>query len=212
MRCVLVIGRQGSGKGEQSDRIARRLGADHVSTGALLREAVRNGTKLGRQCEQQMVRGEPVADEIVAGVVAERLAVARAEGKDVVLDGYPRTVEQAERLAGLLSPDHIDLAIHLDVPRSIAVERLQQRSVCRVCHGTGRGATCSWCGGQMEHRADDLPAAIGRRMSEYMRAEGPLRAWFDSRGILVTVDGRGTPGEVEGRINVALERTLGTVH
>jgi adenylate kinase len=197
---LIVVGRQGSGKGEQCSRLARRLGLEHVSTGELLRAAMRDGTRMGRVAESYVVRGELVPDDLVAGLVAERLALAGAEGRGVVLDGFPRTVEQAERLAALIGPAPISMAIHLDVPRSVAIERIQRRRVCTSCHTAGPAARCARCGGETTRRRDDRPEAIGRRMSDYARRTEPLLRWFEARGVLATVNGLGTPEQVAERI------------
>ena len=197
---LVVLGRQGSGKGEQSARLADHLGLEHLSTGALLRAAIREETPLGRAAADAVERGEPVPDDLVVGLVAERLALASALGHGVVLDGFPRSVTQAERLAALSTPDAIELAIHLDVPRAVAVARIQNRHVCEPCGWTGTSARCARCGGPTTRRADDWPAAIGRRMHEHERQIGPLLAWFGQRDALVTVDGDGAPDVVEGRV------------
>lgn len=204
---LVVLGRQGSGKGEQSARLARRLGAEHVSTGALLREAIREGTALGRSATGAVERGEPVPDDIVVGLVAERIALATALGRGIVLDGFPRSTTQAERLASL-TPEPIALAIHLEVPRAVAVARIQNRHVCEACGWSGTGARCDSCGGPTTRRADDWPAAIGRRMQEHDRQIGPLLAWFEQRGALVTVDGSGSPDEVEARLYEVVRHRL----
>jgi adenylate kinase len=204
----VLLGRQGSGKGEQCGRLATRLDIDHISTGELLRAAARDGTVLGRASQAYLVRGEPVPDDLVAGVVAERLALAAAEGRGVVLDGYPRTVGQADRLSRLIEPARIDLAVHLDVPRSVAVERIQNRRMCTACHRIGVDARCAVCGGSTTRRADDWPAAIGRRMSDYAREIDGLLRWFDVRGLLVRVDGVGSPSHVAARVAVAVEGRL----
>jgi adenylate kinase len=205
---IVLVGRQGSGKGEQCRRLAARLGAEHISTGELLRAAAAAQTPLGRQSERYLVRGVPVPDDLVAGVVAERVALASAEGRGVVLDGYPRSVAQADRLVTLLAPDDIDVVVHLDVPRSIAVLRIENRRICTVCGGTGSTARCTTCGGPTTRRADDWPDAIGRRMSDYARELAPLLQWCDQRGILETVDGIGTPEAVEERIRTVVDRRL----
>lgn len=205
---IVLLGRQGSGKGEQAARLAQRLGAEHVSTGALLREAIRDDNALGRAAAEAVERGESVPDDLVVGVVAERLALATALGRGVVLDGFPRSVTQAERLAKLSWAQPIDLAIHLDVPRAVAVARIQNRHVCEPCRWTGVGARCGHCGGPTTRRADDWPAAIGRRMRDHERQIGPLLAWFDERGTLASVDGDGSPEEVEARVLQAVLRRL----
>ena len=204
VRCVLVLGRQGSGKGVQASRLADRLGLDHVSTGDLLRRAIEEGTPLGRAVQARVDAGGLVADELVVGIVAERLALAEAEGRGVVLDGFPRTVAQAERLAELLAPSGIELAVHIEVPRAVAVERLLRRRVCRLCAATGTTLTCERCGGPTAQRSDDDAGAIGRRMSEHAAAIGPLLEWLAQRAPIVGVDGTGTPDEVELRIDTAL--------
>jgi adenylate kinase len=118
----------------------------------------------------------------VKGMVAERLAVADIERRGVVLDGFPRSVTQAERLASLLAPRPLDLAIHLDVPRSVAVERLLAR-----------------------RRTDDTPETIAHRMADDERASGPLLTWLHERGVLTRVDGLGTESEIEERMAAALQ-------
>ena len=179
---LVVVGRQGAGKGVQCRRLADRYALDHISTGEVLREAVAEGTPLGRAVETYLVAGRLVPDDIVSGVVAERVAIADASGRGVVLDGFPRTVAQAERLEHLLAPGRIDLVIHIDVPRSVALERLQHRG-----------------------RFDDTADAIGRRMSEHAREFGPLLDWLDARGVVVTVDGSGTVDDVAARTAAAVE-------
>ena len=206
---IVVLGRQGSGKGEQCTRLARTLGVEHVSTGEVLRAAARDGSPLGRAADDHLERGEPVPDHLVAGIVAERLAVAAAHGRGVVLDGYPRTVVQADRLASLLAPAAIDLAINIDVPRSVAVTRIQNRRVCGSCGATGANdVRCPICGGSTARRADDVPASIGRRMHDHDAQAGPLLAWFSARGVLETVDGLGTPEAVAARIADVVGRRL----
>ena len=207
-RTILVLGRQGSGKGVQSERLAADLGLEHVSTGAALREAVRRGTALGALVEPSLVRGELVSDEVVARVVAERLDAGHARCDGVVLDGYPRTVAQAERLVELLAPRRIDAAVELVVPRSLAVERLLGRRVCPSCGNSGRAARCERCGAATEARADDTPEAIGRRMSDDARESVPLRAWLERRDLLVSVDGVGPVDEVAARVRGAVDARL----
>lgn len=205
---LVMIGRQGSGKGEQCGRLAQRLQLDHVSTGELLRSAVRAGSTLGRTSEAYVVRGEPVPDHIVAGIVSARIAEAQAGGRGVVLDGFPRTVRQAERLSEMLAPASIDLAIHLDVPRATAVERIQNRRECPSCRTATSSVECPICRTHTERRADDWPAAIGRRMSDFAREMGPLLEWYAERGVLETVDGVGTPAQVAERVANAVDRRI----
>lgn len=205
----MVLGRQGSGKGEQCGRLAKRMNLEHVSTGDLLRSEAREGTNLGRACDPYLVRGEAVPDALVSSVVAEHLALAGSKGRGVVLDGYPRTVAQADHSAALMKPATIDLAIHLDVPRSEAVERVENRRVCTSCHTCGATPRCAVCGGLAARRADDWPAALGRRMRDYEREVILLLEWFEARGLLETADGMGRPEAVEARIATKVGRRMG---
>ncbi|HVM53597.1 MAG TPA: nucleoside monophosphate kinase [Acidimicrobiales bacterium] len=209
---LVMLGRQGSGKGEQSGRLAARLDIEHISTGALLRAAIRDATSLGSAAAEAVERGEPVSDGLVVGLVAERLAVATALGRGVVLDGFPRTAAQAERLAALAPATPIDLAIHLVVPRALAVSRIQSRRVCDSCGWSGRTARCGHCNRPTTRRADDWPAAIGRRMSEHDRQIGPLLDWFGARNALAVVDGVGAPDDVEDRVAEVVGRALEGAH
>lgn len=208
----VVLGRQGSGKGVQCERLAARFGSAHVSTGDALRAAVRAQTRLGRLVEPSLVRGALVADDLVTGIIADRLALARSTRSGVVLDGFPRTVAQADQLETLLAPRSIHLAIHLDVPPSVALDRLFQRRVCAACNNSGPATTCERCGSATDVRADDTPAAIGQRMTEYAREAEPLLAWFETRSLLATIDGIGTPNAVTARVAAAVSasRMAGT--
>ena len=206
---IVVLGRQGAGKGEQCRRLAGRMDLDHVSTGDLLRAAARAGSDLGRASETFLARGERVPDHLVAGLVAERVALASAEGRGILLDGYPRTVAQAEQLVALAGADGLDLAINIEVPRAIAVERIQNRRVCTSCHAPGTTVLCARCGSPTDRRADDCtPAAIDRRMSDFARDVGPLLDWFRVRGLLATIDGVAAADEVERRVNEVVEVLL----
>lgn len=202
---VLVIGRQGAGKGVQCARLAAHLPADHVSTGDLLRLAIRAGGALGRAVEPYVESGDLVPDELVVDIVGNRLAQDRAAGWAVVLDGFPRTVEQAALLVEAVGAD-VSLAVNLDVPRAVALERLSRRLVCGSCGLPGTTARCPSCGGVAERRADDTPEAIQRRLDTFDAETGPLLEWLDGRGLVTTVSGVGSADEVAARLS-ALVRT-----
>ncbi len=183
---MVVLGRQGSGKGTQSERLADRFGCVHLSTGDALRAAVAAGTELGRQAEAVMDSGGLVGDGIMNGIVRDRLARADVAAAGVLLDGYPRTSEQADALEAILDEGghRLDVALNLDVPIAEVTARM-----------LGRG------------RSDDTLEAIERRLELYEEQTAPLRDWFESRGLLATVDGVGPPDEVFERMVAAVERS-----
>jgi adenylate kinase len=176
---LVILGRQGSGKGTQSQRIADAYGCIHVSTGDMLRAAVAEGTDLGRQAADVMEAGHLVSDEIMNGIVAERLAKNDIAESGVLLDGFPRTADQADALERILAElDHtLTAAINLDVPVKVVTERMLAR-----------------------RREDDTPEAIERRLSLYEEQTAPLLDWFARHGLLETVDGEGSEDEVFGRL------------
>ncbi|MGH9183434.1 MAG: adenylate kinase [Acidimicrobiales bacterium] len=203
---LVVLGRQGAGKGTQSARLARHYSVAHVATGDILRRAVRAGSELGRRAKEHIDAGELLPDDLMVGIVAERLG-----GDDVrsgfVLDGFPRTVAQARALLEMTEPEGVDLVVNLDVPPEEVLARLDRRRVCRHCGATYSTAAppevegvCDRCGGEVVQRDDDTPEAVNRRLALYERDTEPLIAWFEGRGLLVTVDGRGDADEVTERL------------
>jgi adenylate kinase len=179
---MVILGRQGSGKGTQCLRLVEHYGTLHVSTGDMLRAAVAEGTELGKKADPLMKAGELVPDDIMNGVAAERLAKPDIQAHGVLLDGFPRTVMQAEALARILGPGGIDAAINLDVPPSVVTERMLLRG-----------------------RNDDTPEAIARRLELYDQQTAPLLDWFEQKGVLVTVDGLGTEDEVFKRLTKIID-------
>jgi adenylate kinase len=183
---IVLLGRQGSGKGTQAARLVEHYGTTHVSTGDMLRAAVAEGTELGLKAKAVMDAGELVSDDIMNGIVAERLAKPDIEKGGVILDGFPRTPAQAEALAAIVGPDGLDAAVNLDVPVEVVKERMASRG-----------------------RPDDTPEAIDRRLALYEQETEPLLDWFASRGLLVVVDGLGTEDEVFERLVAAIEMARG---
>jgi adenylate kinase len=204
---LFILGRQGAGKGTQCQRLADRLGIEHVSTGELFRAAVASGSRLGEKVQFYLDAGELVPDDVVLDVVVRRLALIDAGDRGFVLDGFPRTVSQADALVGILGTEVCDLAIEIDVPTETALPRLVSRRVCRGC---GRSFTapnpsverwrCEICDGVVARRADDTEVAIRRRLAVYDEETAPLLVWLHSRGLLVSVDGTGTPDQVHARL------------
>jgi len=203
------MGTPGAGKGTQARALAARSKACHISTGDALRDAVRNGTPLGREAERSMGQGLLVPDDVVIGIVEDRLAAADCQG-GFLLDGFPRTLPQARALDALLArrKQPLDFAILLAVPREEAVRRLAGR---RVCDGCGTmyhlafdpprdAACCDRCGGSLAQREDDREETIRHRMDVYARETAPVLDHYRKAGLLREVDGTGSPDEVLERL------------
>ena len=211
---LIIFGRQGAGKGTQSQLLAERYSIPHISTGDMLRASAASGSEFGRSVKAVMDAGQLVSDDLMEGVVRQRLAEPDAQG-GFLLDGYPRTPAQAEFLADLLAPEGIDRAINLEVPEEVVVDRITRRRVCVDCQSiysvgdasadTGR---CDNCGGKVVQRDDDTEDAVRRRLAVYAEQTEPLLSWFAERGALRTVDGVGAPAEVAERVVEALDGEL----
>jgi adenylate kinase len=209
---LLVLGKQGAGKGTQAVRIARHYGVPHISTGDMFRAAAAARTQFGLKAKEFMKRGELVPDDIVIGVVAERLAKDDAVDDGFVLDGFPRTRMQAEELQRLLGPGGLDAAADIDVPTDVVLRRLSGRRVCRTCGATYHVEKppkvdwlCDRDGGDVVQREDDKPEAIERRLELYEQETGPLLDFYEGLGVLVIVDGVGELDDVFNRILDAVE-------
>ena len=210
---IVLLGRQGAGKGTQCVRLSRHFVVPHISTGDMLRAAVREGTELGKMAKAVIDSGQLVGDDIMVGIVAERLEADDARVRGYILDGFPRTVAQAVALDEITAKRPVDMAIDLDVPRDLVLSRLSARRVCRDCganfQSTGADPspwTCDNCGGDVVQRDDDTPAAINQRLDLYETQTQPLIEYYGSSGRLVTVDGVGSPDEVFSRLTRAVEQ------
>jgi adenylate kinase len=207
---LLLFGRQGAGKGTQSVLLSKHYGAPHISTGDMLREAAAAGTEFGTQAQAYLDSGALLPDEIMLGIITERFAHDDVRAHGFLLDGFPRTLGQAN---GLLGITDVDLAINIEVPRDVVLDRLSSRRVCSNCgaiYSTATPPASSWscdiCGGEVVQRADDTPDAISRRLEAYERDTVPAIDLFDARGLLVSVDGLGGPDDVTARIIEAVDR------
>ncbi|MGQ0552151.1 MAG: adenylate kinase [Planctomycetota bacterium] len=205
----VLLGAPGAGKGTQAQLVCQRRGLTHLSTGDLLRAAVQAGTAAGLAAKQHMEAGRLVPDDVVFEVLFERLGAAgsgRAASGGFLLDGFPRNRAQAEeldrRLAALGTP--LDRVADLTVPDAILLQRLTGRRSCRGC---GRSfhldflppraaGLCDGCGGPLEQRSDDTAAVVSERLAVYRRQTAPLREFYASRGLLVSVDGHREVGVV----------------
>jgi adenylate kinase len=209
---LIILGRQGAGKGTQCVRLSRHYVVPHISTGDMLRAAVREGTELGKLAKDVMDSGGLVGDEIMIGIVEERLGKPDASTRGYILDGFPRTVAQAVALDEITADKPVHVAIDLDVPREIVLERLSSRRVCRDCgtNYTAKGDEpspwiCDVCGGDVQQRADDTPESVSRRLDLYEEQTAPLIEYFATRRKLAVVNGVGHPDHVFKRLTDAIE-------
>ena len=189
---IVLLGAPGAGKGTQAQKLVAEYGVAHISTGDLLRAAVKGGTGLGIQAKKYMDAGELVPDQLVIDLVKERLAADDAQ-KGFILDGFPRNTMQAVTLDSELASmgRELDAALLVDVLPEVIVERLSSRRTCRDCGytGTAADATCPKCGGEMYQRDDDKPETIQNRLDVYEKSTSPLVEYYRGQGILKVVDG-----------------------
>ena len=209
---LIVLGKQGAGKGTQCVRLSHHYVVPHVSTGDMLRAAVKQGTALGLKAKDQMDRGELLGDDLIMGMVASRLDESDVRARGFVLDGCPRTVAQAEQLAAFLNPVELDIAVDIEVPTAQVLRRLAARRVCVDCGANYSVSspplinwTCDVCGGEVIQREDDREEAITRRLELYERQTAPLIDWYRARDQLAAVSGIGAPDSVTRRVIKAIE-------
>jgi adenylate kinase len=208
---VVMMGPPGAGKGTQAKMLSERFGVPHISTGDILREAVAAGTPLGTQARAYMDDGRLVPDAVVIGIVDERLGVADCT-RGFILDGFPRTVAQAQALDGVLARRSLGLTsvVQIDVPREQLVARLSARRVCRKCgtlfNAADRAAAtqCVRCGGDLYQRADDQEDTIRQRMDVYARETAPVTEHYRRAGLLHEVDGTGSREQVADRVQASV--------
>jgi adenylate kinase len=209
---LIILGRQGAGKGTQCVRLSNHYVVPHISTGDILRAAVKEGTELGRMAKEIMDAGGLVGDETMIGIVDDRLNRPDAVRRGYILDGFPRTVAQAEALGRITLTRPIDLVIDLDVPRELVIERISARRMCRDC-GTNYTAAsteasrriCERCGGDIVQRDDDTSEAINKRLDLYETQTAPLIRHYHDKGMLTVVNGVGHPDRVLDRLVAAVD-------
>lgn len=199
-KIILLLGAPGVGKGTHAMRIAKKTGFVHVSTGDLLREAVKDGKALGKQVRGYMEKGELVPNQLVVEIILDK--IKSADGCDgFILDGFPRNISQAVTLMEILKDrnEKLDLALDIEVEEQELIDRLTSRRVCKVCGRVynvkykppKKAGICDVCGGELYQRSDDTAETVKNRLKVYEKETSPLIDYFDKMGILKTVQGIG---------------------
>ena len=210
---VVLLGPPGSGKGTHGKRLGEALGVPVISTGDILREAIAQETRLGQAAQADVKAGRLVADETVLGLIETRLQLTDAKN-GFILDGFPRTVAQADGLKRILGGAAIDHVVNLQVPNETLIERLTNRWTCGSCGAIYNTKTappkqagvCDRCGGALKQREDDRPEAVRTRLEVYARDTAPLVAYYEREGTLRNLNAVGAPEAVYAAIGKALGR------
>lgn len=206
---IILLGCPGSGKGTQAAKLSQELGIPHISTGDILRDAVKRGTELGRLAKSYMDQGLLVPDDVIIGVIKERLEQPDAV-KGFILDGFPRTLAQAEALDRLSIP--IDVAIDIEVSDDEVIKRLSNRRTCRNCGAVYHlvfnppktPGVCDTCGGPLYQRDDDKEETVRKRLKVYKDQTAPLLDYYRRKSLLKKVNGNSTIDEVYASLKEVL--------
>ncbi|MEH7383167.1 adenylate kinase [Bacillus sp. JJ1533] len=210
---LVLMGLPGAGKGTQAERIVEKYNIPHISTGDMFRAAIKDGTELGLQAKSFMDKGELVPDEVTIGIVRERLSKDDCN-QGFLLDGFPRTVPQAEALEAILTDlgKKIDYVINIEVDSDILLERLTGRRICKDCGSTyhlvfnppSQEGTCDKCGGELYQRADDNAETVGTRLQVNIEQSKPLLDFYQEKGYLRNIDGQQEINKVFGDVEELL--------
>ena len=206
---IIFLGAPGAGKGTQAEIVAEKLGIPTISTGAIIREALKAGTDMGLKAKKFIEMGALVPDDVVIGIIKERLQKSDC-GAGFILDGFPRTVPQAEALERMGIT--LDKIVSIEVPDEKIVERMSGRRVCSTCgasyhvafNPSGDGVNCDKCGTELTTRKDDAPEVVLSRLEVYHSTTEPLKDFYAKRGNLALVDGVGEVEEISVRTLKAL--------
>jgi adenylate kinase len=212
---LILLGAPGAGKGTQAKKIVEKYNIPHIATGDILREAVAKGTELGKKAKEYMDKGQLVPDEVVIGIVKERLKQPDCEN-GFLLDGFPRTLNQAEALDEMLKElgKEIDAVIYIDVPEEEVVKRIVNRRTCKNCGAVyhliyappKEENKCDKCGGELYQRDDDKEETVRQRFKVYMDNTAPLIDYYEKKGNLYRVDGTKSIDEVFVEIEDTLKK------
>ena len=212
---IILMGPPGAGKGTQAEKLVDLYQIPHISTGDMFRKAQKDGTELGLKAKSYMDQGQLVPDEVTVGIVKERLAEADCK-EGFLLDGFPRTVQQADALDTILAELDmaLDCVVNIEVDKAFLVDRLTCRRVCRACGATYHIANkapkvegvCDKCGGELYQRGDDTIETVSNRLDVYAAQTAPLIDYYKSKGIMSSIDGSKSMEEVLADIRTALEK------
>jgi adenylate kinase len=204
---LVLLGKPGAGKGTQAALLSQHYGVEHLSTGDVFRSAVAQGTSVGLEVKRFMDTGELVPDEIVIRVVDEHFAEGGPLEAGFILDGFPRTLVQAQELEKVLAAHPLDIVLDIEVPTETILDRIAGRRACVSCgatyHVNKRPAvdwTCDVCGGHVVQRDDDTEGAVATRLEVYARQTVPIIEFYENLGKLVVVNGDGNGDEVHERL------------
>ena len=195
---IILMGLPGAGKGTQASEIVKKFPIPHISTGDMFRKAIKEETELGKEAKSYMDRGELVPDEVTVGIVKERISEDDAK-KGFLLDGFPRTIEQAEALNNIMSEldRNIDAVINIEVPEEELMNRLTGRRICKSCGTTYHlvfnppkvEGICDIDGGKLYQREDDNPETVANRLTVNIKQSKPILDFYDQKGVLKNIDG-----------------------
>ena len=210
---IIFLGAPGAGKGTQAEKLVEVYQIPHISTGDMFRKAQKEGTELGLKAKSYMDQGQLVPDEVTVGIVKERLAEDDCK-EGFLLDGFPRTVQQADALDGILKElgMALDRVVNIEVDKAFLVDRLTGRRVCRTCgatyHVTNKApkveGVCDKCGGELYQRNDDKIETVSNRLDVYAAQTAPLIEYYQSKGIMSSIDGSKSMEDVLADIRSAL--------
>ncbi|XVK02303.1 adenylate kinase [Staphylococcus lugdunensis] len=202
---IILMGLPGAGKGTQASEIVKKFPISHISTGDMFRKAIKDETDLGKEAKSYMDRGELVPDEVTVGIVKERISEDDAK-KGFLLDGFPRTIDQAEALNEIMSEldRDIDAVINIEVPEEELMNRLTGRRICETCGMTYHlvfnppkvEGICDIDGGKLYQREDDNPETVSNRLSVNVKQSKPILEYYDKKGVLKNIDGSKNIDEV----------------
>ncbi|GGI32021.1 MULTISPECIES: adenylate kinase [Staphylococcus] len=202
---IILMGLPGAGKGTQASEIIKKYPIPHISTGDMFRKAIKDETELGKEAKSYMDRGELVPDEVTVGIVKERISEDDAK-KGFLLDGFPRTIEQAEALNSILKDlgREIDAVVNIDVPEEELMNRLTGRRICEICGTTYHlvfnppkvEGVCDLEGGKLYQREDDNPETVANRLDVNIKQSKPILDFYSQKGVLKNIDGSKNINEV----------------